>query len=104
MSSFRTDGTHVAAGTGPELNDRSAAACSPSWLAIGTYRLARTSCREAQTNGRSQAGLLTTSPFRDDRPRLHSLPRSRCMITPASGTVETKPSSARWPVSHSPVG
>ena len=33
MSSFRTDGTHAAAGTGPELNDRSPAACSPSWLA-----------------------------------------------------------------------
>jgi hypothetical protein len=33
MSSPRTDGTHVAAGAGPELNDRSTAACSPSWLA-----------------------------------------------------------------------
>jgi thioredoxin-like negative regulator of GroEL len=33
MSSLRTNVTHVAAGAGPEINDRSTADCSPSWLA-----------------------------------------------------------------------
>jgi hypothetical protein len=33
MSSLRTNVTHVAAGAGPELNDRSTADCSSSWLA-----------------------------------------------------------------------